>query len=208
MAKVNSRIKKDDDTKALFFQRLVAFLIDVFLVSLVVSILSIPFTRGEEVDSLQEDATQLMEKFSTNDVSMEEFTSEYVDIYYRLARSSGFTSLISIFVGICYYVVYQTYQKGQTIGKRLMKIRVVSDDGELFMNQMILRSFLANFLLMNIGIYVFMLFSSKYVYFYSAAILELIQYLMIFVSIIMIMYRHDGCAIHDKLLHTRVIREN
>ena len=198
---------KVKEEKALFFQRFVAFLIDAFVVVLIVSILSAPFTRTKDVEPLEREVTELMESFTKNNISIDEFTSKYVDLYYQLARNSGFTSLISIFVGICYYVVYQTYQKGQTLGKKLMKIRVTSDEGELFMNQMIFRSFLANSILMDICLFLFMLFSSKYVYFYSVGIIELIQYVMIFISIIMIMYRKDGCAIHDKLVHTRVIRE-
>ncbi len=204
-----AKVKEKDyiKEKALFFQRLLAYLIDFVVVLMIVSLLSVPFVRSNEEEKLQENASQLMEKFTSNNISMDEFTSEYVDIYYHLGRNNGFSSLISIFVGICYYVVYQTYRKGQTLGKKIMKIRVISDDGELFMNQMILRSFLANFILMDIGVYLFMLFSSKYVYFYSAGVLELIQYIMILISVIMVMYRKDGCSIHDKLVHTRVVRE-
>ena len=88
-----------------------------------------------------------------------------------------------------------------------MKIRVVSDNGDLTMNQMIFRSFLANSLLIDIFIFIFMLFSSKYVFFYSSALLEFLQYLMIFISVIMIAYTQDGCALHDKIVHTKVIRE-
>ena len=199
--------KVKEKEKALFVQRFIAFVIDVFLVSCLVSFIAVPFTDSKKVESIEKNATELMEKFNQKEVTMKEFTNEYMDVYYRLGRDNGVVSLLTIFVGVCYYVVYQTYRNGQTLGKKLMKIRVVSDEGELFMNQMIFRSLLANSLLMNICIYVFMLFSSKYLYFYSSLVIEAIQYLMIIASAIMIMYRKDGCAIHDKLVHTRVIRE-
>ena len=142
-----------------------------------------------------------------NEIDTEDFISKYVDIYYKLARDNGFVSLVSIFVGICYFVVYQTYNKGQTLGKKLLKIKVVSDDGDLFMNQMIMRSFLANFILINLISFLFMLFSDKYTYFYSSGVLELIQYIIVFISAIMIMFRKDGCSVHDLLVHTKVVRE-
>ena len=199
--------KVGKDVKALFIQRLIAFIIDAFLVSLVVSFVSLPLTDSKKVETLENKTIQLMEKFTKNEITMDEFTSEYISIYYRIGRDTGVTSLLTIFFGVCYFVVYQTYKNGQTVGKKLMKIRVISDDGELFMNQMILRSFLANSLLMNICIYLFMLFSSKNVYFYSSVVFELIQYIVVIISVIMIMYRKDGCSIHDKLLHTKVIKE-
>lgn len=200
-------VKVGNDKKALFIQRFVAFIIDAFLVSVLVSFIALPFTDSKKVETLEDNAIKLMDKFTKNEIKMEEFTDEYISLYYRIGRDTGVTAILTIFVGVCYYVVYQTYNKGQTIGKKLMKIRVVSDDGELFMNQMIFRSFLANSLLMNICIYLFMLFSPKHVYFYSSVVLESIQYSMVFVSVIMVMYRRDGCAIHDKLVHTKVIRE-
>ena len=52
-----------------------------------------------------------------------------------------------------------------------------------------------------------MLFGSKHVYFYSVAIFTMIQFIMIVISAIMIMNKNDGRALHDKIVHTKVIRE-
>ena len=89
-----------------------------------------------------------------------------------------------------------------------MKIRVVSKDGDLSMNQMIFRTFISNFVLINIIGFIFMLFSNKDVYFYVIMSTSLIQYLIVIISIFGIVNKKDGCAIHDKLVHTEVIREN
>lgn len=199
--------KKVDSNRALFVQRLVAFMIDIMIVSMIVSVISYPFRDYEKVEKMEKESSQLMEKYMYSEIDMEDFISQYVDIYYQMARDNGFVSLLSIFVGICYYVVYQIYHKGQTIGKKLMKIRIVSDHGDLFMNQMIMRSFLANFVLINLISFLLMLFSSKYTYFYSSGILELIQYIIVFISIFMIVFRKDGCAVHDLLVQTKVVRE-
>ena len=199
--------KKVDNNRALFVQRLVAFMIDIMIVSMIVSVISYPFRDYEKVEKMEKESSQLMEKYMYSEIDMEDFISQYVDIYYQMARDNGFVSLLSIFVGICYYVVYQIYHKGQTIGKKLMKIRIVSEQGDLFMNQMIMRSFLANFILINLISFLLMLFSSKYTYFYSSGILELIQYIIVFISIFMIVFRKDGCAVHDLLVQTKVVRE-
>ena len=95
---------------------------------------------------------------------------------------------------------------GQTIGKKIMKIQIVSTEGNLFMNQMILRSMLSNFILMDIISFVFMLFLPKSIFLYGLLGIEIIQYLLVIVSALLIMFRKDGRSIHDILLHTKVVR--
>ena len=96
---------------------------------------------------------------------------------------------------------------GQTFGKKLIKIKIVSDQGDLFMNQMILRSMFSNFILMDIISFIFMLFVSKSYYLYGVFAIETIQYILVVISVLMIMFRKDGCSVHDLLVHTKVVRE-
>lgn len=133
---------------------------------------------------------------------------EYANIYYKLARNSGIVSLITILFNVLYFIVYQIYAKGQTLGKKMLKIKVVSNDGELFMNQMIFRAFIANFILFDIINFGIMLFSPKSIYLYLTVFVEIIQWIIVIVSIIMVMNREDGCAVHDRLAHTMVVRES
>ena len=99
-----------------------------------------------------------------------------VDLTYTIARKNGFVSLITIVINILYFVVFQLYNKGQTIGKELMKIKVISDTDELTMNQMIFRSFIANSILLDIITFMFMLSNSRMTYFTGIAIFGTIQY--------------------------------
>ena len=102
--------------------------------------------------------------------------------------------------------MFQIYNKGQTIGKKLMKIIVVSDTDDLTMNQMIFRALIANSILVDLLAFAFMVFASKDVYFYSTFVFGTIQLVVIVASIFMVMYGKEGCAIHDKLAHTKVIK--
>ena len=76
------------------------------------------------------------------------------------------------------------------------------------MNQMIFRAFIANFILFDIISFAVMLFSPKSIYLYMIVFIEIIKWIITFISVIMIMNKKDGCAVHDKLLHTMVVREN
>lgn len=199
-------MKTKSNAKAFFVQRLVAFIIDILLVSSVVSVITIPFVNEKDTKKYTKSATELVEKFSNNEISNEEFIEENKELSYNMARSTGIVSLVTIIMNILYFVVYQLYNKGQTVGKRLMRIKIKSDDGELFMNQMIFRAFIANFILVDLISFVFMVFASKDMYFYITGIFQGIQYLIVIISIFMVLTRKDGCSIHDKLMHTKVVR--
>lgn len=200
-------MKIKNNQKAYFSQRLIAFIIDVMLVYVVASIVVVPFVNNKETKKLNEQATQLVEDFTNNKISTSEFADKNVDLTYTMARKNGIVSLITIVLNILYFVVFQLYNKGQTIGKQLMKIKIVSETKELTMNQILMRSFLANSILLDIITFMFMLSNSRMVYFYGLGTFSTIQYMITLMSIFMVLIRKDGCAVHDILCRTRVVRE-
>ena len=200
----DNKIKKD---KVLFIQRFAAFIIDVVIVSLISSLIAIPFVDNEKISKINDRATELSQQMVDNKISMEEYTYQYIDVTYDLARVNGITNIIAITVGLLYFVVLQIYRNGQTIGKKLLKIKVISDDGDLTMNQMIFRALIANSLLVDFLSLVFVIFTDKNAYFYCVGLFTLFQYTITLISIFMVMYSKDGRAIHDRLVHTRVVRE-
>lgn len=196
------------EKKALFLQRLVAFFIDVILISVLASLLTTPFVDTEKTTQLEEKVVEILEQYRNEEITSEEYMNQYFNTYYQMVRLSGITTVVTLLLNVCYFVVYQTYTKGQTFGKKLMKIRVVSDQGELSYNQMIFRSFLANSILVDLILFVFLLFGKKNIYFYVVLIFEGLQYLMMLMSVLMVSNSKNGRAIHDKIAHTRVLREN
>ena len=199
-------MEKNEEKKALFLQRFVAFIIDVFIVTSISSLLVIPFSNSKNNEKYADQAIQLQEDFMNKKIDIQKYMLDYSTISYHIARDNGLVSLISIFLNICYFVIFQLKMGGQTLGKKIMKIKVVSKEGDLFMNQMILRSFMANTILMDIISFVFMLFLSKKMYFYGVLGVESIQYILIIISAFFVMFRKDGCSIHDMITHTKVVK--
>ena len=197
---------KVENNKAFFVQRLGAFLIDMFIVTFLASLIAVPFSSINKNDNTEEKIIELMEQYQNQEIVDDDFVAQMTDLYYQSARSSGLISLITIGVYLLYFVVYQMRKKGQTIGKKLMKIRVVSDVGELNMNQLLFRAFIADFILVELISFILMLFASKSSYIYSVFLVESIQYLIVVISIFMIMNKRDGRAIHDKIEKKTVIR--
>lgn len=198
---------KKKTKKAYFVQRLIAFLIDILLVYTITSIVAMPFVDTKESKKVNEEINELLDQTTKQEITTREFADRNMDLSYRVARKNGIISLITLVVNILYFIVFQLYNKGQTIGKQIMKIRVKSDHGELTMNQMIFRAFIANSILLDLITFMFMLSNSRLVYFYGITTFSTLQYSITLISIFMILIRKDGCAIHDLLVHTKVVKE-
>ncbi|MBR3720342.1 MAG: RDD family protein [Clostridia bacterium] len=197
-----------NNKKAFFVQRFGAFVIDFMIVFFVVSLIASMFIDQKATDSLVSQSNNLMNNYVKEKIDTNSFISQYSILSYKIARNNGGLSLTMIVVNVLYFIVFQLYNKGQTIGKSLFKIRVVSNDGELEMNQMLFRGLIANSILMELISFAIMLFCKNDVYFYSVGVIEIMQYLIMFVSMIMILNHKDGRALHDKVVNTSVIRVN
>ena len=190
--------------RASFISRFFAYVVDMVLIALLATLVSIPFTNQSKVEKISNDEKEIRQKYIEKEITPEEYLIKYGDITYELIKTNGTTTFFTIIIAIGYFVVFQLYNKGQTIGKKLLKIKVISIEDELTMNQMIFRSLLSNSILLNIISFGFLTFASKYVYIIGVGILEVTNYIIILISIILATTK-EGRTIHDRIAHTRVI---
>lgn len=200
--------KSEKSIKPKFTSRLFAYLLDSILVVFVASLLAFPFIDSKEYDSLIKESSQLLEKVKNKEIDTEEYSVEYMNLEYKMDKSMELVNIMTILVGVIYFVVYPLYHEGQTLGKKFMKIQVVSTKGDLSANQLLFRSFIADFILLRILLVLFVMFASRNVYSICSELFYDAQYAAMIVSIFMIIYSKDGLALHDKLTHTKVIRVN
>lgn len=200
-------VKEKQPEKALFIQRFAAFILDVFIVSMVASMIAYPFLDMNSIDKLSESRAQIVEDYMKQEISIEEYTNESISVSYEMARKQGILSLITIFLNILYFVVFQIKNDGQTIGKKLLKIKVSSNDGnQLTMNQMIFRSLIINSILIDMVNFCVLLFTNQMAYFYGVGILSMIQFTIIAASGFMVMFSEKRQGIHDLIAHTDVVK--
>ena len=165
-----------------------------------------PFINSDKINELNDMSIKLMEKYKDNSISNNEYLAEYMNITYDTAKNEGVVSLISVVLGLVFFVVVPLYKNGQTIGKKLLKIKIISDTGELTSNQLIFRAFIANSILINLLSVILMMFLSKNNYFYCYGLFIIIQYLITALSVFLIICRKDGKAVHDLLVRTQVVK--
>ncbi len=198
--------QKMEKIYASFWQRLCAFIIDMFLISLVTSLITQPFIHNNNLQTLSNEVTDTLEQYQKKKIDINTYINRTVDISYDMARESGLSTIIGIALSILYFVVYQFRCNGQTIGKKLLKIRVVKkDDSNLTMNNMLFRSLIIDSILVDIIILCLSIFANKDIYFYGVGIVQFIQYLIIFVSCLIILSRKDRQGLHDMVANTEVV---
>lgn len=194
--------------KPFFVSRCLAFLIDMVIVLFLSSLIATPFVDTSKMVTLREQSMNIVEKYQKNQITDQEYLVEISNLEYMMARSTELVTIIMILISVLDFVVLPLYNKGQTIGKKIFKLKITSDTGELTANQLLFRALIANFLLLNIISILFIMFAGRDVYMNCVGLFNFIQYIITFASIIMIAFGKEGLAVHDKLVHTKVVKVN
>lgn len=193
--------------KALFVQRFIAFLLDIFILSSIASLISYPFLDAKSIDKLNKNSSEVIEKYTTGEIDMNTYVDEVKGISYQLSQKQGVISLVTLFLSVLYFIVYQYYNNGQTIGKKLMKIKVVSStDKEITMNSFIFRSLIVNSILVDMVSFAIVIFGNETAYFYGVAICGIIKYTLLLICGFMVMWSKSGMGLHDIIAHTTVVK--
>lgn len=200
-----------NEKNAYFIKRLGALILDMIIVSTVVSMLTFFVNNNSNYEKLTKEYNYVMEQAMDKKTSPKEYKkllSKASDISYDLSKQTVVVSFVSLTMYILYFIVFQFYNKGQTIGKKLMKIKIESNDGkDLTMNQLAVRSLIINSILANLILLAVIILGSKDVYFVSSTTVSMIQYIIIFTTAIMILFRKDKRGLHDVITNTKVINE-
>lgn len=197
-------MKKNKEKQAYFVQRLVAYIIDIIIVSVISSLLTVPMIDNKAITKLQNESNKIINNYTEKKIDFKTYMHQSIDLSYEQEKAMGLANIVTIFIVVLYFVVYQLYKDGQTIGKKVMKIKILkNDDSELTMNDMIIRELINSSILATILIAFITLFGKNY--YLGAMAVELLQNLLIFVTIFMIVIRKDGRGIPDMLANTKVI---
>lgn len=125
---------------------------------------------------------------------------------YLLGKKGVSNSIITLVCTLIYFGVLQYIFKGQTIGKKLFKLKVVSArDKKINIINYLLRTLIINDVLLNTISIIFLLTTSKEIYNQAntiiGAAISFIQAIIIF----LVLTREDKRGLHDLLFNTKVI---
>ena len=204
--KEENKLRKSPDIKAMFSQRVLAFLIDLVLISMITSLITMFVPVNDTATKLYEEQNRVLEGYVEGTVSMEEYVNQMVDLGYDISRQTVIVSIVTIVISLLYYVVYPCYNNGQTFGKKLMKIKIKkTNDTELSMNDLLIRGMINNSILVNIINVILVLFLSKNIFLSASSLVSSIQYIVLIISLIMIAFTKNAQGLHDKVAKTEVV---
>lgn len=198
--------------KATFMQRFLAYFIDIIILSIVISLFTMSFSNSklEQINNeLSEATTNLINATNGDDAtSLNELNEKITDLEYRYQKASVLPNSISLVIYIAYFIIFQFFYKGQTIGKKCLKIRVVNKEEKepslttIFLRTFITQGILATFLSL---ITIVLLPKDIYLGFYS--VINVLSSIFIIVCALMVLYRKDRRGLHDMMAGSFVIKE-
>ena len=195
--------------KVSFVRRVGAYLIDLIIAVVLLGLVSFLFQlkANDSVIELNSELKDLNVAIIDQDITYENYVYQYSDIIQNIDKLTTPTNIICLIVLIILYVVIPYKTKGSTIGKKIMNIKIVSENNkEVSLNCLFFRSFLINYVgYLIISLSTVFLFNSVG-YFLLTTILILFEILLVFISGFMISYRHDKRGMHDLLMHTKVVK--
>lgn len=192
--------------KANFIQRALAYLLDIFILSFIFSIITIGFKPNSDIEKKY---NEVYDNYIKGEITAEQYLDEYTDVLYDMQKANALPNTINTVLIIVYFIVFQYLNKGQTIGKKLLKIKIVNEDKkEISLKQMLIRGIMIYSILSSLINIILFFNVSRKVYMTSYLSIGAIESLILFLSAIFILYRNDKKALHDIVSKSIVIKEN
>ena len=196
----------------IFFKRIGAYVLDVLIVSLLVSLLSyVPFLNPSR-DAYSEkynELVNLQEQYTSNEISLDEYNQAFVPIAYEIYRYNTYYVIIDLVCTLLYFGVLQFFCKGQTIGKKLFQIRVVSNDERpLTIVNFILRTVVLSNMIISIALQCIVHFMDVDHYYMVYENVNLVGSIILYIMLFMIVVRADGRGLHDFVANTKVVLDD
>ena len=190
-------------------RRIMAFIIDSIIVSIIASSISSIKYINPDIDKYNETYDSYVEfinnSLKTSDASNIMDSEEYQEIAYNLSYYGKYSSLISLVVSILYYIGFQYITKGYTGGKKLLRIKVEAEKGKLKIQNIIVRSLIINGIITSTLSLLIIFLLNKDLFFKMQSFVELLSMGLIFVSFAMMLTREDGKGLHDLIAKTKVV---
>lgn len=130
---------------------------------------------------------------------------EMLDLQYDLTRYSLPTSIISLVVTVLYFVLFQYFNNGKTIGKALFKMRVTNKKGEkASIIQILVRTLFVDSILTSSILILFVCYMTKENFLLYNEYVSTIDTVIIMACLFLMLFRKDARGFHDLIAGTEV----
>lgn len=204
------------------YRRISAFLIDVFLVTFVSTVFSSisyvnPFIENYKVayDEYREIYKSESESVLTNPTikNVVDYSNKMSKQIYKIDYSMLFNNIYYLVFSFLYFALFAYFTNGQTLGKKLFKLKVVRQDGEkVKLSNLMLRTLLSGssiFMGVNIIVVIqllLLMIPQNQVYFYAILLSSMISYVIEIIGLVLL-FSKEHRSLDDIIGSTKVIDE-
>lgn len=186
-------------------KRIFAYIFDILLVSFISSFIFSIFAKPEELDNYEELYNESMEVM-LNTGSGEVNEEELMDLTYRMQTATKTSQIINVGLLIVYFGVSAYLMKGQTLGKKIFKLKVVSaNDKELNPALFMLRAVLVTNFIPNLIALLALILCSKNMWYQINNVTSYLSSIILFIMVGFMIFREDERGLHDIICQTKVI---
>ena len=191
--------------KASFFKRVSAYVIDYIII--MIALLGI--TASMNIDSdISNDINDLTNEYRNGEITIEEYTEKALPLNYELTKRKLPANIATVVVFIGYYVIFAYFNKGQTLGKKICKIKVVNIDGNKpSIWNMLIRSLFIYGIITSLYSVISINFLNMKDFNYSVSVVSVVESMILIICTLMMLYKKDGRGLHDIIAKTNVIGE-
>lgn len=195
--------------KTFIYKRVIAYVLDVLIIAMVTSVIMLPFSKSKEYQEQVKELTQITESYKNDVITESEYERLSTEFKYSMSKINAAQTLVLSSVSLIYFIGLNLLNKGQTLGKKIMKIRIVGKNKEkASINSYVIRTLVGNTVFVNLILGILILTISKESYLiYESKLLAVFE--VIYLScLIFALWRNDGRGLHDLLAGTIVINDS
>ena len=190
----------------MFKKRLLAYLIDIIILSLILTFVGLFIPSNSNLVNLNNELMSVNNNFMNQEIDAITFINQYSNIGYSIGRELFLSNLISVVIGIVYFIVFPLYNGGQSIGKKVIGLKIVSvDDSDVSSNSLLIRYLLMESIGATIISMCLIFVIKDFYYILCDSILSFLQFLVVIISVFMVIYRRDKRSLPDLIAGTKVI---
>lgn len=186
-----------------FGKRLLAYILDMIVISVVATFIMV-FVPTENVDTTKADTA--MQSYIDGKISTHEYINEVSSTNYELEQSKIPDYIVSLALTFIYFVIVQYKLNGQTVGKKVLNIRVENNKkGNLSINSLIFRSLIINEIAFSMLHLVSIFIFNEGTFNMVSGILNMINLCLILICAVMVIANKDKRGLHDIIAGTKVV---
>ncbi len=191
------------------YKRIGAYLIDYLFLSMIlvlVAQLKIINPYYDEYIENYEKYEELLEKENIENLANIYKDEKYMVYYQNVSKYGAFISGVFTLCYLFYFVGFQKWNKDQSLGKKIMKLKVVDKEGnspsvfKYIIRTMLIYNLFVSIIIISLA---FVLGAKEYLY--SSMIINVLGYVFLYSNFIVYIFRKDNKGIHDLIVGTSVM---